>query len=84
VGIKFTYFHLSLFYITCLYSFIAFLISCCSFLVMSLLAMVKMLLEINLSAFSLKSSWYRIIIMFPLSDLEIVALFLASLSLFDL
>jgi hypothetical protein len=66
--------------IICWHSFTVFLTSRCILLVMSLLAMVKLLFAMNLLILSLYSSWYKIIIELPLSVLEIMDLFLFSLS----
>ena len=81
VGFKFTYFHFSLLCITLWQSFTVFLISLCRFMVMSVFAIVKLLLEIKTSTFMLYSSWYKITIEFPLSALETMALFFINLFL---
>jgi hypothetical protein len=56
------------------HSFIAFLISRCSWLVMSSFVLWKLLLAMNVLTFLLYSSIYIIIMEFPLSALVIMAL----------
>ena len=73
VGFRFITFHLSSLGMMFWHSFIVFLISCCSLLVMSLFVLWKLLLAINVFTFLLYSSIYITIMELPLSALVFMA-----------
>jgi hypothetical protein len=80
VGFRFMNFHRSSLAIMFWHSFIVFLISRYSLLVMSLLVFWNLLLAMNVLTFLLYSSVYIIITEFPLSALVIMALPVFSFS----